>query len=136
MRASSVEQLQQQASPHVIHFSQTGSQQQQQQTQLMQGTVSGNSVINCRVPQSTASPDQRLIGASHQVTGTLSHNIQQETQTQIQHAGTGTATLTVVKQQNCHSQFLMCNKVTQHYSKVIAIYVKLMKKLLRGWYNM
>lgn len=111
-----------------MHSSQTGQHQQQQQTQLMQGTVPGNSVLSCHLPRSTSSPDQRLTGASHQMTGTPSRSTQQQqqqqTQAQIQHAGTGVATCPAVKQQNCHSQFLICNNVTRHNSKVITIYEK------------
>ncbi|EJD75778.1 SAP domain-containing protein [Loa loa] len=113
VRASSVEQ--QQASPHVMHSSQTG----QQQTQLMQGTMPGNPVLSCRLPRSTNSPDQHLTGASHQVTETPSRSTQhQQTQAQIQHTETGTAARSsAVKQQNCHSQFLVCSNITRHNSK-------------------
>lgn len=127
MRSSSVEQLQQQ-SPHIVHSSQTGQHHhQQQQTPLIQGkTVSGNPVLSCHLSRSATSPDQRQAGAPHKMSGTLSRSSQQQTQAQIQHAGTGTAACPTIKQQNCHSQLLICNNVTQHNSKVNAIYGKLM----------
>ncbi|KAL3983231.1 RPEL repeat family protein [Acanthocheilonema viteae] len=117
VRTSSVEQLQQQ-SPHVMHSSQAGQHHhQQQQTQLIQGTMPANPVLSCHLSRSSSSPDQRLTGASHQITGTSRSTQQQQTQAQIQHAGTGTATCSGVKQQNCHSQFIICNNVTRHNSK-------------------
>ncbi|VIO87931.1 Uncharacterized protein BM_BM5522 [Brugia malayi] len=111
VRTSSVEQLQQQASPHVM---QTG--QQQQQTQLIQSTLPGNPVLSCRLSGSTTS-DHRLTGVSHQVAGTPTHSNQQQTQAQIQHAGTASITRPTVKQQNCHNQFLICNNITRHNLK-------------------
>ncbi|KAK6111609.1 RPEL repeat family protein [Brugia pahangi] len=111
VRTSSVEQLQQQASPHVM---QTG--QQQQQTQLIESTLPGNPVLSCRLSGSTTS-DHRLTGVSHQVTGTPTHSNQQQTQAQIQHAGTASITRPTVKQQNCHNQFLICNNITRHNLK-------------------
>uniref|UniRef100_A0A8R1XWT7 SAP domain-containing protein n=1 Tax=Onchocerca volvulus TaxID=6282 RepID=A0A8R1XWT7_ONCVO len=126
VRTSSVEQLQQQASPHIMHSSQTGhhhhhhqQHQQQQQTQPIQNTVPGNPVFNCHLSRSAISPEQRLAGGLHQMTEIPSRSThqQQQTQAQIQHAGTGTAVCPVVKQQNCHSQFLICNNVTRHNSK-------------------
>uniref|UniRef100_A0A1I8EI29 SAP domain-containing protein n=1 Tax=Wuchereria bancrofti TaxID=6293 RepID=A0A1I8EI29_WUCBA len=113
VRTSSVEQLQHQASPHVM---QTGQQQQQQQTQLIQSTLPGNPVLSCHLSGSTTS-DQRLTGVSHQVTETPTHSNQQQTQTQIQHAGTATIIRPTIKQQNCHNQFLICNNITRHNLK-------------------
>uniref|UniRef100_A0A915PQ72 SAP domain-containing protein n=1 Tax=Setaria digitata TaxID=48799 RepID=A0A915PQ72_9BILA len=115
VRASSVEQLQQQTS-HVVHSSQSG---QQQQTQMIQGAVQGNPVLSCHLPRSTTSPDQRLIGSSHQVIGTPVRSTQQQQaqEAQVQHTGAGATTCPSVKQQNCHSQFLVCNNVARHNSK-------------------
>ncbi|VDP12223.1 unnamed protein product [Onchocerca flexuosa] len=124
VRTSSVEQLQQQTSSHIMHSSQTGQHnhhhhQQQQQTQPIQNTMPGNPVFNCHLSRSAISPEQRLAGGIHQMTGIPSRSTHQQhqTQAQIQHAGTGTAICPVLKQQNCHSQFLICNNVTRHNSK-------------------
>lgn len=124
VRTSSVEQLQQQSSD-VIHSSQTGGHHyQHQQIEPIKGAMPGNPLLSCHLSRSTISPDQRLVGTSHQMTGTPSRSIQQQQQTQaeIQHAGTGTATCYTVKQQNCQNQFLVCNNVARYSSKVTPIY--------------
>ncbi|VDK67957.1 unnamed protein product [Litomosoides sigmodontis] len=117
VRACSVEQLQQQSSD-VIHSYQTGEHHyEQQQTESIKATTPGDAFLSCNLSRSTISPDQRAPGTSHQVTGTPSRSIQQQQQTQaeIQHAGTGVTTCcTTAKQQ---SQFLICNNAARCSSK-------------------